>query len=245
MAKKEPNLETVQIENQYFDESDLVLNTSARIPVCLCLDTSGSMKNNQAIEALNKGVEALYKSIRNDDQASNSCEICVVTFDSEVKIIENFSTIKKKSKIKLKADGGSALAQGIIKSLDLLEKRKNEYKQNGVEYYQPWLVIITDGKPGDEEYILEAQERTKILLDEKKLTIFPVAVGCDTNKAKLKKILEVLDGFCVTPRAVHLKGLNFTELFEFIGKSVSIISASAIGESVKLDIRNMSDWAEL
>ncbi len=244
MAKKEPKLEKVQ-EEQYIDDNDLVLNTSARIPVCLCLDTSGSMKNNQAIEALNKGVETLYNSIRNDSQASNSCEICVVTFDSEVKIVENFSTIKKKSKIKLKADGGSALAQGIIKSLDLLEKRKNEYKQNGVEYYQPWLVIITDGKPGDEEFILEAQERTKILLDEKKLTIFPVAVGCDTNKAKLKKILEVLDGFCLTPRAIHLKDLNFADLFEFIGKSVSVISASAIGESVKLDIRNMSDWAEL
>lgn len=240
MAKKEP-----KSTKKYNIDEDLVLNTATRLPVCLCLDTSGSMKNNKAIEALNEGVAALFECISNNEQASNSCEISVVTFDSEVKVLESFSTVDSKNKIELKADGGSALAQGIIKSLDLLEKRKNKYKENGVEYYQPWLVIITDGKPGDQEFILEAQERTKILLDEKKLTIFPVAVGCDTNKVKLKKILEVLDGFCVEPKAVHLKGLNFKDLFEFIGKSVSVISASAVGETVKLDISNMSNWAEL
>ncbi len=238
--QKEPSK---KVNNNYDD--DLVLNTAARIPVCLCLDTSGSMKNNKAIDALIAGVESLYESIKADSKAANACEISVVTFDSEVKVIENFSTISKKGKLQLNAEGGSALAQGVIRSLDLLEKRKNKYKQNGVEYYQPWLVVITDGKPGDPEFILEAQERTKILLDEKKLTIFPVAVGCDTNKEKLNKILSVLDGFCIEPRAIHLKDLNFKDLFEFISKSVSIISASAIGDAVKLDISNMSKWAEI
>ncbi len=229
----------------YSGDEDLVLNTTARLPVCLCLDTSGSMNNNDAIEALNKGVEALYRAIRTDELAYNSCEISIVTFNSEVNVIDTFTTIDKKKKIKLTAEGGSALAHGINKSLDLLDQRKSKYKENGVDYYQPWLIVITDGKPGDKEYIQEVQERTKILLDDKKLTLFPIAVGLDNNKKKVKEILEVLNGFCVTPKAVHLKDLKFNEFFEFIGKSVSAISASSVGERVKLDISSMSNWAEL
>lgn len=229
----------------YSGDEDLVLNTTARLPVCLCLDTSGSMNKNAAIDALNKGVEAFYKSISTDELAANSCEVSIVTFNSEVNVVEGFSTVDSKNKITLEADGGSALAHGINKCLDLLDQRKNKYKENGVEYYQPWLVIITDGKPGDKDYIQEVQERTKILVDDKKLTIFPIAVGMDKDKAKLKEVLNVLNGFCVSPKAIHLKELNFNEFFEFIGKSVSAISASAVGEKVKLDISNMSNWAEL
>lgn len=229
----------------YSSNDDLVLNTTARLPVCLCLDTSGSMKNNSAIEALNEGVEALYRAIRSDELAYNSCEVSIVTFNSEVNVVDNFSTIDSKKKITLVADGGSALAHGINRSLDLLDQRKNKYKENGVDYYQPWLIVITDGKPGDKDYIQEVQERTKILLDDKKLTIFPIAVGMDNNEKKQKEVLDVLNGFCLTPRAVHLKELKFNEFFEFVGKSVSAISASAVGERVKLDISSMSNWAEL
>ncbi|MFI3252106.1 MAG: VWA domain-containing protein [bacterium] len=242
MAKKVKKEENTMM---YGVDDDLVLNTTARLPVCLCLDTSGSMTINSAIKALNEGVDALYEAIKSDELACNSCEISIVTFNSEVNVIEEFSTVDKKQQITLTAEGGSALAHGINKSLDLLDRRKNKYKENGVDYYQPWLIVITDGKPGDSEYIQEVQERTKILLDDKKLTLFPIAVGMSRNKTKLKEVLDVLNGFCVTPRALHLKELNFNEFFEFIGKSVSAISASAVGDKVKLDISNMSNWAEL
>lgn len=140
--------DSVEKNNSYIGDDDLITNTSSRLPVCLCLDISGSMKKNDAISALNEGVEAFYQAIREDEQARNSCEIAVITFNSEVKIAEEFSTVDKKGKVHFTAEGGTALAHAVNRALDLLEERKNSYKANGVDYYQPWLVIITDGKPG-------------------------------------------------------------------------------------------------
>lgn len=151
----------------FFGEDDLITNTSSRLPVCLCLDISGSMQKDDAISALNEGVSAFYDAIRADEQARNSCEIAIVTFNSEVTVAEEFSTVDKKEKVCFKAEGGTALAHAVNKALDLLEERKNSYKANGVDYYQPWLVIITDGKPGDSDDVPEAQSRTRKLSEKK------------------------------------------------------------------------------
>ncbi len=228
----------------FFGEDDLITNTSSRLPVCLCLDISGSMQKDDAISALNEGVSAFYDAIRADEQARNSCEIAIVTFNSEVTVAEEFSTVDKKEKVCFKAEGGTALAHAVNKALDLLEERKNSYKANGVDYYQPWLVIITDGKPGDSDDVPEAQSRTRKLSEEKKLTLFPIAVGSDDNESKFRQVMDVLNGFS-SKKAKHLKDLKFSEFFEWLGKSVSTVSASKVGDKVKLDTAGMDDWAEI
>ncbi len=232
------------LTNGYIGDDDLITNTASRLPVCLCLDISGSMQRDDAISALNEGVTAFYDAIKADEQARISCEIAVVTFNSEVTVAEDFSSVDSKSKVNFRAEGGTALAHAVERSLDLLEERKNDYKQNGVDYYQPWLVIVTDGKPGDKEDVPAAQERTRRLVEEKKLTLFPIAVGSDDNEEKYRQIMEVLNGFS-TRKAKHLKDLKFHEFFEWLGKSVSTVSASQVGDKVKLDTTGMDDWAEI
>ena len=51
-----------------FRQEDLVQNPTARVPVCLCLDVSGSM-SGAPINELNKGVAQFYEAIQNDDVA--------------------------------------------------------------------------------------------------------------------------------------------------------------------------------
>ncbi len=228
----------------FLGEDDLITNTSSRLPVCLCLDVSGSMAKDDAIGMLSDGVAAFYESIKNDDQARNSCEIAIVTFSSEVNVVEDFSCVDAKSPVNFKAEGGTALAHGVEKCLDLLEARKEDYKANGVDYYQPWLVIITDGKPGDMEDIPAAQDRTRKLVEAKRLTLFPIAVGSDENPEKFRAVMDVLNGFG-SKRAKHLKDLKFNEFFEWLGKSMSAVSASQVGDKVKLDTTGMDDWSEI
>ncbi len=232
------------MSNSYIGQDDLITNTASRLAVCLCLDTSGSMVKDGAIDALNDGVKVFYQAIRDDEQASASCEIAVVTFDSEVKVVEEFSTIDKKEDVKLTAQGGTALAHAVEKALDLLEARKDEYKANGVEYYQPWLVIITDGKPGDMEDVPAAQARAKKLCEEKRLVVYSLVVGNDSDPVKWQSITDILNGFS-TKVAIHLKDLKFDEFFEWLGKSTSAVSASQVGETVKLDTTGMDNWGEI
>ncbi len=233
------------MENRYLGDDDLKFNTSARLPVCLCLDTSGSMAKDDAITQLNRGVVALYESLNNSEQAQASCEVAVISFNSEVSVVEDFSTVVDRKAPKLTAEGGTALAHGVEKCLDLLEERKQAYKLNGIEYYQPWLVIITDGKPGDKEKLPEVQARTKKLIEEKRLVLWPIAVGSDDNEEKFHQIMDVLNGFSPIPKARHLKDLKFEEFFEWLGKSVEVVSQSKVGEKVKLDTTEIDSWSEI
>ena len=85
---------------------------------------------------------------------------------------------------------------------------------------------------------------TKKLAEERKLTLFPIAVGSDDNEEKYRQVMDVLNGFS-NKSAKHLKDLKFSDFFEWLGKSVTIVSASKVGDKVRLDTTGMDDWAEI
>jgi uncharacterized protein YegL len=41
---------------------------------------------------------------------------------------------------------GAAINTGI----EMISRRKKEYKDHGIAYYKPWIILITDGAPTDE-----------------------------------------------------------------------------------------------
>ncbi len=44
---------------------------------------------------------------------------------------------------------GTPMGEAVEMAIKILNERKSEYKTAGVEYYQPWLVLMTDGQPTD------------------------------------------------------------------------------------------------
>lgn len=221
--------------SSFLGDDDLVFNTSSRIPVCLCLDVSGSMYD--CIHDLENGVEQFYNSVRESDTAKMSCEIAVVTFATEVVVKEDFSTVDRKSRVSFTANGGTNMTEGVEKALQLLENRKAEYKSAGVDYYQPWIVIMSDGGPNDRNSLAAVQERMRRMEEDRKLVIFSIGIGKSAD-------MEVLNNFS-RRGAKLLKGFKFEEFFEWLGKSVSIVSQSKVGDKVKLDTSTMDEWAEI
>lgn len=218
---------------------DLVNNPTARIPVCLCLDASGSM-DGKPIRELNEGIKLFYDAIEEDEIAKYSAEISIVKFGGEATCIEQFSSVENKEDIrKLNAIGGTPMGEAVNIALDLLEDRKKEYSNNGVDYYQPWLVLMTDGQPNGLKRELErAIERVNKLVEEGKLTVFPIAIGENAD-------IKVLERFSKERKPLKLQGLKFKEFFAWLSKSVSNTSKSMVGDKVKLDIDGLKGWAEL
>ncbi len=218
---------------------DLVNNPTARVPICLCLDTSGSM-SGRTINELNKGVRLFYDAIREDETALYSAEICIVTFGDAAECISDFASLEVRPDAPiLTADGLTPMGEAVNIGLDLLEKRKNEYKARGVDYYQPWLVLMTDGGPnGRPSELSRAIKRTVDLVNQKKLTVFPIGIGSEAD-------MNVLASFSPKKPPLKLKGLNFREFFEWLSKSVSKTSQSTPGEKVELDLEAIKGWGEL
>ena len=246
---------------------DLVNNPTTRVPVCLCLDTSGSMgriiggdteetgqqiyKDGQmwnvvtggisAIDELTEGVKAFYQELRNDEVAQYSAEVCIVTFGgTKPQLIVDFANIDRQPELpQLIADGDTPMGEAVNLALDCLEKRKREYQEKGVDYYQPWLVLMTDGVPnGNPEQLNRAINRTRKMVDERKLTVFPIGIGNESD-------MSVLDKFSPGRKALKLQGMKFQEFFAWLSKSVSKTSQSMPGESIKLDVEGIKGWAEL
>lgn len=65
------------------------------------------------------------------------------------------------------------MGEAVNLVLDLLERRKQEYKDKGVDYYQPWLVLMADGAPnGSSSEYMKAVHRTVEMVNLKNLLYF-------------------------------------------------------------------------
>lgn len=252
-------------DNLLLRVEDLVNNPTPRVPICLCLDTSGSMGavegdcvstgrtvyedgktwnivtgGTSRIDELQKGVELFYQAIRDDEVAVYSAEICIVAFNNNASMVMDFATVDRQEEIPLlKAKGDTAMGEGVNLALDLLERRKNEYKEKGVDYYQPWLVLMTDGEPnGNPAELARAIDRTSIMVNDKKLSVFPIGIGDEAD-------MKTLSSFSPKRPALRLQGLKFKEFFEWLSQSVSRTSQSTPGEKVVLDQEGLKGWAEI
>ena len=218
---------------------DLVDNPTPRVPVVLCLDCSGSM-GGEPIKELNEGVETFYRAINEDEIARYSAEICIVTF-GPVQKETDFQTLDvNPCPPRLIANGLTPMGEAVKLSLDLLDERKAQYRQNGIDYYQPWLVLMTDGRPegGSTEVLNEQIDRMADLVNNRKLTVFPIGIGPRAD-------MNVLNRFSPGREALRLQGLNFASFFSWLSKSVSKVSQSTPGDKIPLDVQGIKGWAEL
>ena len=218
---------------------DLFDNPTPRVPVVLCLDCSGSMMGDP-IDELNAGVKTFYTAINEDEIARFSAEICIVTF-GPARLEADFATLDVRSQAPaLIASGNTPMGEAVKLSLDSLERRKELYKESGVDYYQPWLVLMTDGKPwgGSQELLNQQIDRVAEMVETRKLTIFPIGIGSDAD-------METLRRFSPERSPLRLQGLKFSELFSWLSKSVARVSQSTPGDRVALDLEGVRGWAEL
>ena len=205
---------------------ELTENPTARVPVCLVLDVSGSMATNRKMDELNQGIREFFNAIKSDEMASIAAEIAIVTFDTEAKKIMNFANIERQSVPTLSPSGYTVIGKGVNLALDLLENTKRTYSQMGVDYYQPWLVLMTDGEAQGEsmEDTHSAMRRCQELVSKRKLTVFPIAIGTDANIAELSKFSPNLP-------PLRVDATDFRRFFSWLAKSINVVSLSNPGDS--------------
>ena len=221
------------------NQQSLVDNPAPRVPVVVCIDTSGSMSGDP-IRELVAGVNEFYRAIDEDDDAHDAAEVCVVEFNSGASVIQPFSDVDQLKPItSISTNGLTYMGEGVNLALDQLDARKKQYNDYGVRYYQPWLVLMTDGGPnGNVQELNRAIERVTGMVGSKKLTVFPIGIGPSAD-------MNMLANFSPNRPPLRLKGLNFRQFFEWLSKSVAMVSRSNPGDSIKLDLSGLSSWGDL
>lgn len=230
-------------------EEDLETFAGMRLPICLCLDISNSMNWDDKIDKLNKGIEEFYEELRRDEITKYTAEVAVVTFGGnlstkqfvEVKKIRDFSRIDiQGSAPHLTAYGLTPIGEAVNLSLELLEKRKKQYKEYGTTYYRPWLVVMSDGHP--EGHSPTELERAKASIHsyalEKKVVPISVAIG-DVDQEARKTLRDLGNGVYIS-----LNSGKFLEFFRWLHHSVSDSVGKDVDELMEGFMKKAKAWSD-
>ena len=214
-------------------ELDLIENPEPRLACVILVDTSGSMMG-RPIEELNAGIRRLNQEIAKDELTMSRAEICLIAFNHEWDVIQDFGEELDFQNSELNADGGTRMAGPIQAALNMIETRKTQYKTHGTPYYRPILMLLTDGEPRHDnpEELERTKDRLSELIENNHLTFF--AIGTESAD------MEFLNSISKNT-ARKLAGTNFVELFQWLSNSITAISQSALGERV--DLPSTDPWS--
>lgn len=207
------------------DLVQLAENPDPRAPCLLLLDTSASM-GGEPIRALNEGLQAFRDDLLTDELARRRVEVAIITFGSDgVQTAQEFVTADNWTPPQLQAGGATPLGGALTAGLQLLRERKDMYREAGLQYFRPWVFLITDGEPTDSYE--EAARNVRQADADNGLAFFVVAV----ERANVLKLAEI------APAArppLKLRGLQFAELFVWLSQSQQRVSHSRVGDQLAL-----------
>ncbi len=194
------------------------INKQDRCPVVMVLDVSSSMTLENRIAQLNDGLGLFKDELCADPLSSVRVDVAVVTFGSYAELQQDFITAKEYMPASLSASGSTAMGEAVNKALDIIEERKQWYKDNGITYFRPWLWLMTDGMPNDASWENAAERLSKADIDGKVIA-YSVGIGDQAD-------LETLKKFSPNAAPLRLQPGKFQEMFEWLSASLKKTSQS-------------------
>lgn len=175
---------------QLNSEKDLSDNPSPRFPAIIIIDNSLYMEKR--LGNLEEGLQGLFNEIRDDARLAGAIELYIATCGGTVTEIVDFSTIDRQElrldSLNLLPYGKCKMASAINMALDKLNERIYKMKNEDfdVEYYCPWLIILSDGKFGED--MTDVCQRLNHLKEDEEIQVYPIGV---TSKAKLDQLKKL------------------------------------------------------
>lgn len=203
---------------------------------CLCvlvLDISGSMRG-EPIKALNEGLKDFYEDIYKDDSKSQKIEISILTFNDKVNTVQEPALVEDFTMPTLSAGGSTAMVDAVNEAIAKVEARKQWYKDQGVPYYRPWIILMTDGEPDEFQDTIGLSLKIKNDTANKKYQFMPIAVeGANMD------IMKQISG---TIPPMKLKEAKFSNFFQWLSNSIGTVVNSHEGDKVSFE--NPSSWMD-
>jgi len=169
---------------KYLNSREFVDNNAKRMPICIVVDCSESMKeydgtSKTRIDRVNDGLALFYEKLRNNRFTKYSVEVLLIQVGNNAKVFRDFSlTDSNPTKLNYLMEKNN-LTEGVSLALDKIDERKEIYKAACIGYYQPWLIIMSDGGLNQEfskNDFRMIQQEVRDREFHRRLSVFPVYV---------------------------------------------------------------------
>lgn len=147
------------------------------LPVIVLADVSGSMAENQKIEALNQALQAMIESFAKESRLRAEIQVGLITFGANgaKEHLPVVAAHRIESMATLQASGATPMGQALTMAQQWLEDKERLPSRA----YRPVLVLVSDGAPTDDwENPLNA---LKVSERAQKATRFAMAIGADAD----------------------------------------------------------------
>ena len=118
-----------------------------------------------------------------------------------------------------------------------LAARRELYRAQGVSSDRPWIVLMTDGRPGDNWE--PVAKRLRAEAERGKFMYIGVEIGNSADHATMCQILPA------QPGPVKLQGLRFKQFFRWLTDSLRSVSSSAVSNQNNVQLGTIRSWADL
>ncbi len=205
-----------QFPSIFLSEQALIKNASHRVCICLCIDASLSMLNENRIGKVNSGVRKFIKSCQDDLYAQGAADVCIITFGGrKAAIVHNFTGVREIDYQDIIPDGQTPMGEAIELALDEIKKRKALFASHGISSFKPWLIIMSDGVSTDD--ISHAADRLRAAQRAKKIKVMCIDMSNGTEMSDLKKL--TLDG-----AVSSIGALEIEDFFNLLSREVAGLS---------------------
>ncbi|MEH6388494.1 MAG: VWA domain-containing protein [Pseudomonas profundi] len=210
------------------------VQTARPLPIIVLADTSASMSVEGKIEALNKGLKDMIRSLAGESRLRAEIHISVITFGGNQAAVNLPLTPAHQLTgfTPLTADGMTPLGGALTLLFDMIEDKDCIPSRA----YKPVIILVSDGYPNDEWQgpfqRLDKGERSS------KATRFAMAIGADADE-------DMLSAFANDPEAPLFRAENAADIHRFfraVTMSVSARSQSATpNQATPLQIQSADD----
>ncbi len=160
-----------------YDTAEFADNPEARCSIVFILDVSGSMQGVK-IDTVNQALVKFGEIIRDDPVTALRADVAIIAFDDEAWVAQDFTNGTDFYPPVLEVGGETNFSQPINMALDLIEARKQSYRDGGIAYYRSLAYFLTDGVPDDNPADLERAARRLAAAEESRgIAFFSYLIG--------------------------------------------------------------------
>ena len=154
-----------------YDQMEFADNPEARCSIVFVLDVSESMQGAK-IDTVNQALVKFRNMIREDSVTALRADVAIIAFDDVAWVLQDFTNGSDFEAPVLEVKGETNFSQPVNMALDLIETRKQSYRDGGIAYYRSLVYFLTDGIPDDDPADLERTARRLAAAEENRSVAF-------------------------------------------------------------------------